>query len=53
MIFAATAQIKSYYEKFAQYIGQPNSVGELTQNANEMKRLIETQYKSITREYLQ
>ena len=51
MIFAATRNMKSYYEKFAEYIGQPNSVGELKSNTDEMKRLIKTQYQSITRGY--
>ena len=48
MIFAATPNIKHYYEEFAKFIGQPNSVGELKSNADELGRLIGTQYDSIT-----
>ena len=48
MIFAATPNIKHYYEEFAKFIGQPNSVGELKANADELGKLIETQYDSIT-----
>ena len=48
MIFAATPNIKHYYEEFAKFIGQPNSVGELKTNADELGELIGTQYDSIT-----
>ena len=50
MIFAVTSGSLAYYKKFAEFIGQPNSVGELKSNAIEMKQLIEKQYNSITRE---
>ena len=51
MIFAVTSGSLEYYKKFAEFIGQPKSVGELKSNAVEMKQLIETQYDSITREF--
>ena len=50
MIFAVTSGSLAYYKKFAEFIGQPKSVGELKSNAVEMKQLIETQYDSISRE---
>ena len=50
MIFAVTKSYVPYYKKFAEFIGQPNSVGELKTNDQEMRKLIETQYNSITRE---
>ena len=52
MIFAATPNIKHYYEEFAKFIGQPNSVGELKADADELGKLIETQYDSITSKLL-
>ena len=48
MIFAATPNIKHYYEEFAKFIGQPNSVGELKSEAKDLGKLIETQYDSLT-----
>jgi hypothetical protein len=51
MIFAVTSGSLEYYKKFAEFIGQPHSVGELKSNAEEMKQLIEKQYNSITREF--
>ena len=49
MIFAATKRMMDYFRKFAEFIGQPDSVGELTKDANEMAELIKTQYDGITR----
>ena len=40
-----------YFKKFSEFIGQPDSVGELTKDATQMSNLIETHYDSITRKF--
>ena len=44
-------KIHEFYRKFAKFIGQENSVGELTADASTMETLISEKYRSITREY--
>ena len=44
-------KIHEFYRKFAKFIGQETSVGELTADASTMETLISEKYRSITREY--
>ena len=48
MIFAATPNIKHYYEEFAKFIGQPNSVGELKSEAKDLEKLIHPTFHILT-----
>lgn len=43
-------EIHDFYTKFANFIGQENSVGELTEEQDVMEALIKEKYRKITRE---
>ena len=45
-------EIHEFYRNFAKFIGQENSVGELTADKTTMETLISEKYNSITREFL-
>ena len=45
-------KIHDFYGKFAKFIGQENSVGELTADETTMETLISEKYRSITREFV-
>ena len=40
--------VHDFYKNFASFIGQPNSVGELTEDEKVMENLIKEKYRSIT-----
>ena len=42
--------VHDFYRNFASFIGQPNSVGELTEDEKVMEDLIKEKYRSITSE---
>ena len=44
-------KIYDFYDKFSQFIGQANSVGELTDDATVMEDLIKNKYRNITSEF--
>ena len=43
--------IYQLYDKFSQFIGQGNSVGELTDDVTVMERLIKNKYRNITSKF--
>ena len=43
--------VHDFYKNFANFIGQPNSVGELTEDEKVMEDLIKEKYRSITSEF--
>ena len=45
-------EIYDFYDKFSQFIGQANSVGELTANEKVMEDLIKNKYRNITSKFL-
>ena len=44
--------VQDFYRNFASFIGQPNSVGELTEDVTVMEDLIKDKYRSITSEFI-
>ena len=44
--------VQDFYRNFASFIGQPNSVGELTEDVTVMEDLIKEKYRSITSEFI-
>ena len=44
-------QIYEFYDKFSQFIGQGNSVGELTDDVTVMETLIKNKYRNITSKF--
>ena len=44
-------EIYEFYDKFSQFIGQGNSVGELTDDVTVMETLIKNKYRNITSKF--